>query len=75
MPFYQVPSREHPIYQEWRKWRHICDRDYSPAAAAAKASIERIANHLYDMPCIVGHMIMMDDIQSEEESGQEGQHD
>jgi hypothetical protein len=68
MPMYVVPSREHPIYVEWRKWRHRNDAKWTPDGQAAIESIQKIAEHAYpDHPAIVGYMIMMDDTQTEEE--------
>lgn len=80
MPFYQVPSLEHPIYQEWKFWRHENARAWTDKGRRAQESIERIAQHAYpDYPCIVGHMIMMDDTEEMEKeaalAGQEGQRD
>lgn len=79
MPFVVVPSREHPIYREWRLWRHRADLDsgfHYPTANRAKESIERIAEHAYpEHRCIVGFMIKLDDEQTEEEGKPEGSFD
>lgn len=62
---YAVPSRDNQLYKEFRFWRK---QEWSPTVSEANESIRRIAEALYpDHPCIIGHMIMMDDLQSEEE--------
>lgn len=65
---YVAPTRDNPVYLEWRKWRHKQQATWSQDGREAQESIERIAEFLYkNSPCIVGHMIIMDDLQSMEE--------
>lgn len=67
MPIYVVPSITHPIYVEWKAWRHRNNAKWTPEGQAAIESVQRIAEHVYaDYPCIVGHMIMMDDTEEME---------
>ena len=60
---YVRPKRDNPIYVEWKKWADICDTCYSSTSAAAKESIEKIAQFIYrgQSSCIVGSMIIMRD--------------
>lgn len=61
-----VPSHNHPVYVEWAKWRHRNEKKWTPEGQAAIESIQRIAEYLYPGICIVGHMIIMDDLEQME---------
>lgn len=61
MPLVVRPSRDHPIYVEWKKWMDICDTCFSSDRLEAIRSIERIAQFFYKDGYIVGSMIMMRD--------------
>jgi len=69
-----VPSRNHPIYLAFRRLRHYEAANLGELKVLheARKLISDISNHAYpDHPCIEGHMIMMDDLQTMEEESNE----
>jgi hypothetical protein len=68
------PGENHPIFIEWRKWRRKQEHTWTKEGSEAMESIQTIANHIYPDGCVVGHMIMKDDLlQMEEEAAIEEQ--
>lgn len=82
--FVVVPSKENPIYIEFKKWMDAIDSEPCPQRRAlmyeAKKSVESIAEYAYpNHPGnIVGHMIMMRDweiIEAEEAAKKGAEHE
>lgn len=75
-----LPSKDHPIYQEWKKWRdrneeYLNSEAPNPCQLASDAcdSIAKIAKHFYPSEySVVGHMIMMRDSGDDGDSSMPG---
>lgn len=61
--FVQVPNDTNPYWQEWALWHWLCETDWKPEYAQARASIGRLVRHHFEgkHPNIVGGMITMFD--------------
>jgi len=63
-----VPAKDNPIYQHWKMWYYINQREFTSHTRSALNSIEEIAEFIFKdkCSCIIGHMIMMKDLEEME---------